>query len=171
MITIESTKSDQYVEYFGETAGVLKQVYKDFPLIVEFIEAFKEEQRCSVEWLREHGNEHGYPPEHVVYSVMDGEEFSAVCKNFADLFAEHAAADGMIGKSASLEELQKEILSGETYRQCQRWKKTLQSIDVECQSLVYQFRRNVRHSKGYPTRPKTMEVLKKIRKSLAAHWD
>ena len=169
--TIKSTKAEAYLDTFGDFVRPMKAAYVDHPLIVELIEIFEQEQRRNIGFLQTHSTLKDHDPEHVVYSAMNPTAFESLCRTLAELLIERNAAEEMTPRVGDdIGTFLQDLADGSIGRQFRRRDDVRRSIDIEAQSVCYQFRRLLGHSKKRSTHPKTMEVLKRIRKALAALW-
>lgn len=167
---VTSTKAEMFLAEYEKFSRSLKTIHTKTPLVFELIETFEREQRSLFERMLSEPSE--YDPEHVSFATIDPNEFESLCRTLAELFIEKAAAEEMTPRIGSdVGKFFRDLMSGEVKRQFNRQEGAFRSIDIESQSLIYAFQRTARHTNKRRTLPKTMEVLKKIRKALAARWE
>ena len=172
-MNIKKTSAVPYLDAIGDYAGCLSSRYQDYPLVQKLIETLIGEQRKSVEHLLGY-NAPGLAPDEVIhYCVFSAHNIESLARSFFELFVEKEAAVEMMGPPyESIDESIEEIRNGEFRRKLDRMNGSLKSIDTESHSLVYQFRRSVRHGRNRQTFPKTMAVLREIRKELRfKNWE
>ena len=172
-MNIKKTSATNYLEAIGDYADGLLRRYEDYPLVQKLVKTLIAEQRERVTLLLCWNDPYKTPDHAIIYTVFSSQEIEALARSFFELFIEKEAASDMMGPpSDSIEVDIQEIRNGELKRKINRMNGTLKSIDTESQSLVYQFRRSVQHSKNRQTFPKTMAVLREIRKVLRLkNWE
>lgn len=161
---IKSTKAEYYLEAFAEIAALLAVDLRDFPLVQEFIATYEAEQRFGIEYLLQNGNPHGCPPEHVVYGAANPKEFERLCRTLVELFVERAEIMDFSNPNRPGADKEDSI-------ECiGRMRARLRLLDIETQSLIYEFTQSEEHTPRKPTRPKSLKVLRKIHKAMRANW-
>ena len=171
-MNIKKTSAVPYLDAIGDYAGCLSSRYQDYPLVQKLIETLIMEQRRSVEHLLG-WSDPGTPDTSINYCVFSAQDIESLARSFFELFVEKEAAASMMGRPyESIDESIEELFNDEFRHKLDRMNGTLKSIDTESQSLVYQFRRSVRHGRNRQTFPKTMAVLREIRKELRfKNWE
>jgi AMMECR1 domain-containing protein len=170
-MNLSKSKSKTYINAFDDFKSELLCQY-EHPLVQKLIAVFTDEQKEKIEYLNNLCRPECLTDDKVSYEILSVYEFESLVRTLADLLCEKKAASDLLGPSIkSSRKFRAMLNSGELLRRIHREANVLKSIDVESQSLIYQFRRTVRHNKTQYTYPKTMEVLRAIRRELRyAEW-